>query len=186
MYRAEKFLCPIVLFFLQRILIAVFAKADMVSSTFVAFILCYSERKIPRFGLRCLYKKCNRGSQRAHPITHSAHCVSYDKSPAATAISDYDWSDSLCGCCRYCSSCLPRRLHHRPALRPKCRQTSYQSPTRCERHRIGNRRYCLFHILLALVDAVCESLHKVWHWYWHSTVIPLILPAIRYHLLIRV
>ena len=36
-----------------------------------------------------------RTGQNCPPITHSAHYVSCDKSPAATVISDYDWSDSL-------------------------------------------------------------------------------------------
>lgn len=32
-----------------------------------------------------------------------AHSLSADRFPAVTAISDYCLSDSLCGCCHYCS-----------------------------------------------------------------------------------
>ena len=38
------------------------------------------------------------------------HSVSADKSPAVTVISDYYLSDSLCGCCRYCSNYSPQNL----------------------------------------------------------------------------
>jgi len=47
-----------------------------------------------------LIKAICTGQDHSHPITHSAHCASYDKSPAVTTISDFYWSDSLCGCCR--------------------------------------------------------------------------------------
>ena len=50
-----------------------------------------------------------------HHFTHSAHSASDDKFPAVTAISDYYWSDSLCGCCR-CYSCLQQSCRLRLPL----------------------------------------------------------------------
>lgn len=55
-------------------------------------------------------------------LTLSPHFSSSYKSPAVTVLSDYCWSDSLCGCC-HCSSYLPpSRLHHGSKPHRKCRQ----------------------------------------------------------------
>lgn len=47
----------------------------------------------------------NLQSRNNLPTTASPHSSSTYKSPAVTVLSDYYSSDSLCGCCRYCSNC---------------------------------------------------------------------------------
>ena len=55
--------------------------------------------------LLCIFREHPFIRFTAYELKNSVHSASDDIYSAVTASSDYYWSYSLCGCCRYCGNC---------------------------------------------------------------------------------